>query len=381
MVRIIRRPYNLAVFIYRSLYCTFNILLWYNIYGEYSEYSHYILLSIGGGFFLEKGFRAFIVNKEGEEFSAGIKEVHLNDLPEGEVTIRVAYSSVNYKDGLASIPNGKIVRSYPFIPGIDLAGTIVNSKDSRYHEGDEVIVTSYELGVSHFGGFSEYARVPADWIVPLPEGLTSKEAMIYGTAGFTAALSIDRLEKNGLRPDLGDVLVTGATGGVGSMAVAMLANKGYNVVASTGKESEHSFLRDLGAKEILSRSEILGDKILALGKQRWAAAVDPVGGKTLAAIASQLNYQGAVAVSGLTGGGEVPTTVYPYILRGVSILGVDSVYCPMETRKELWNRMATDLKPDHLLNTIGHEITLDELPKALSSILEGKSKGRVVVKL
>lgn len=356
-------------------------MLWYNIYGKYSEYSHYTPLSLGGGFFLEKGFRAFVVDKEGEEFSAGIKEVNLNDLPEGEVTIRVAYSSVNYKDGLASTPNGKIVRSYPFIPGIDLAGTVVDSKDIRYREGDEVIVTSYDLGVSHFGGFSEFARVPADWIVPLPEGLTLKEAMIYGTAGFTAALSIDRLEKNGLHPELGDVLVTGSTGGVGSMAVAMLAKKGYNVVASTGKESEHSFLRDLGAKEILSREEIVGDKIPALGKQRWAAAVDPVGGKTLAAIASQLNYQGAVAVSGLTGGGEVPTTVFPYILRGVSILGVDSVNCPMETRRELWNRMADDLKPDHLLNTIGHEISFEELPNALSSILEGKSKGRVVVKL
>ncbi|WP_458413469.1 NADPH:quinone oxidoreductase family protein [Schinkia sp. CFF1] len=330
---------------------------------------------------MEKGFRAFVVNKEGEEFSAGIKEVHMNDLPDDDVTIRVAYSSVNYKDGLASIPKGKIVNSYPFIPGIDLAGTVVESKDSRYREGDDVIVTSYELGVSHFGGFSEYARVPGDWIVPLPKGLTLKEAMIYGTAGFTAALSIFRLEQNGLQPDFGDVLVTGATGGVGSMAVAMLAKKGYTVVASTGKESEHSFLRDIGAKEILSRGDIVGDKIPALGKQRWAAAVDPVGGKTLAAIASQLKYQGAVAVSGLTGGGEVPTTVFPYILRGVSILGVDSVYCPMEIRKKLWSRMADDLKPEQLLNTIGHEISLDELPHALSAILEGKSKGRVVVKL
>lgn len=330
---------------------------------------------------MEKGFRAFVVNKEGEEFSAGIKEVHMNDLPDDDVTIRVAYSSVNYKDGLASIPKGKIVNSYPFIPGIDLAGTVVESKDSRYREGDDVIVTSYELGVSHFGGFSEYARVPGDWIVPLPKGLTLKEAMIYGTAGFTAALSIFRLEQNGLQPDFGDVLVTGATGGVGSMAVAMLAKKGYNVVASTGKESEHSFLRDIGAKEILSRGDIVGDKIPALGKQRWAAAVDPVGGKTLAAVASQLKYQGAVAVSGLTGGGEVPTTVFPYILRGVSILGVDSVYCPMEIRKKLWSRLADDLKPEQLLNQIGHEISLDELPHALSAILEGKSKGRVVVKL
>lgn len=305
----------------------------------------------------------------------------MSNLPEGEVTVQVAYSSVNYKDGLASIPNGKIVKSYPFIPGIDLAGTVVDSKDSRYREGDEVIVTSYELGVSHFGGFSKFARVPADWIVPLPEGLTMKEAMTYGTAGFTAALSIARLEKNGLHPKSGDVLVTGATGGVGSMAVAMLAQKGYGVVASTGKESEHSFLRDLGAKEILSRQDVAGEKIPALGKQRWAAAVDPVGGKTLAAIVPQLKYQGAVAVSGLTGGGDVPTTIFPFILRGVSILGVDSVYCPMDVREELWNRMATDLKPKQLLNIIGNEISLEELPNALAAILEGKSTGRVVVKI
>ncbi|HHY74288.1 MAG TPA: acryloyl-CoA reductase [Bacillus bacterium] len=330
---------------------------------------------------MEQKFRAFVVNKEGEAFSAGVKEVGMGELPDCDVAVRVAYSSVNYKDGLASIPNGKIVNSYPFIPGIDLAGTVVESKDSRFCEGDEVIVTSYELGVSHFGGFSEFARVPADWIVKLPAGLSLREAMIYGTAGFTAALSVYRLEKNGLHPDLGDVLVTGATGGVGSMAVAMLAKKGYNVIASTGKVSEYGFLRELGAKEIISRQEVLGEKIPVLGKQRWAAAVDPVGGKTLAAIVSQLKYQGAVAVSGLTGGSEVPTTVFPYILRGVSILGIDSVYCPMDVRKEIWRQMADDLKPSNLLNSIGHEINLEELLHALAAILDGKSKGRVVVKL
>ncbi|NSL50816.1 NADPH:quinone oxidoreductase family protein [Calidifontibacillus erzurumensis] len=330
---------------------------------------------------MEKKFRAFVVNKVGDNFQSGIQQLNLNDLPDSDVTIRVQYSSVNYKDGLASIPNGKIVKTYPFIPGIDLAGIVVDSKDARFREGDEVIVTSYELGVSHFGGFSEYARVPGDWIVPLPKGMTLKEAMVYGTAGFTAALSIYHLEKHGITPESGEVLVTGATGGVGSMAVAMLAKKGYNVVASTGKESEHRYLQELGAKEIISREEIVGEKIPPLGKQRWAAAVDPVGGKTLAAIVSQLKYNGAVAVSGLTGGSDVSTTVFPFILRGVSILGVDSVYCPMEIRKELWQQMATDLKPAQLLETIGHEISLDELPNALQSILAGKAKGRYVVKL
>lgn len=330
---------------------------------------------------MKHSFRAFVVNKTEDDFSANIQHLTLDDLPEGNVTIRTAYSSVNYKDGLASIPKGKIVRSYPFIPGIDLAGTVTESNDSRFQAGDEVIVTSYELGVSHFGGFSEYARVPSDWIVPLPKGLTLKEAMALGTAGFTAALSVHRLEENGLTPDKGSVLVTGATGGVGSTAVAMLAKRGYHVVASTGKESEHEYLQTIGAAEILSREDVLIDPIPVLSKQRWAAAIDPVGGKTLASILSMVQYGGSVAVSGLTGGGDVPTTVYPFILRGINLLGIDSVYCPMELRKTLWERMAADLKPDALLNHISQEVTLDELPQALSSILKAETRGRIIVKL
>jgi acrylyl-CoA reductase (NADPH) len=326
-------------------------------------------------------FRAFMVNKTDDDFSAEVTTIGLEDLPAGDVVIKVAYSSVNFKDGLASIPNGKIVRSYPFVPGIDLAGTVVRSDDSRYTEGDEVIATSYEIGVSHYGGYSEYARIPGDWIVSLPEGLTLKEAMVYGTAGFTAALSVHRLEENGLSPEKGKVLVTGATGGVGSVAVAMLAKRGYHVVASTGKESEHSYLREIGAAEIISREELAGEKIKPLDKQLWAAAVDPVGGKTLTAILSKLEYNGSVAVSGLTGGTDVPATVFPFILRGINLLGIDSVYCPMETRKLLWQRMASDLKPDGLLETIQNEITLDELPGTLASILKGKNRGRTIVKM
>ncbi len=326
-------------------------------------------------------FKAFMVNKTAEDFSAEVKRIGLEDLPAGEVVIKVAYSSVNFKDGLASIPNGKIVRSYPFIPGIDLAGIVVRSDDSRYKEGDEVIATSYEIGVSHYGGYSEYARIPGDWIVPLPEGLTLKEAMVFGTAGFTAALSVHRLEENGLKPEKGKVLVTGATGGVGSVAVAMLAKRGYHVVASTGKESEHNYLRDIGAAEIISREELAGEKIKPLDKQLWAAAVDPVGGKSLTAILSKLEYNGSVAVSGLTGGTDVPATVFPFILRGINLLGIDSVYCPMETRKLLWQRMATDLKPDGLLETIQTEITLEELPGTLASILKGENRGRTIVKI
>ncbi|APH05626.1 NADPH:quinone oxidoreductase family protein [Bacillus weihaiensis] len=329
---------------------------------------------------MNEQFRALVVNKTDNDFQVGIKEVSFNDLPEGDVTIKVHYSSVNYKDGLASIPNGQVVRTYPFIPGIDLAGEVVESKDSRYEKGDQVIVTSYELGVSHFGGYSEFARVPGDWVVPLPDGLTLKEAMIIGTAGFTAALSIHQLEKNGLAPSNGSVLVTGATGGVGSFAVSMLAKRDYHVVASTGKKSEHEYLKKLGAKEILSREEVLPEKKGPIGQQRWAGAVDPVGGEQLASILTNIQYGGSVAVSGLTGGSEVPTTVIPFILRSVNLLGIDSVYCPRELRIELWNRLATDLKPNSI-QEIGNEVTLEELPQVLPTILQGMVRGRTVVKV
>ncbi|MEW9673878.1 acryloyl-CoA reductase [Ammoniphilus sp. 3BR4] len=324
-------------------------------------------------------FSALVVNKMEEQFSVDVKELTFDDLPPGDVLIRVAYSSVNYKDGLAVDPKGRIVKSYPFVPGIDLAGTVVSSENSRFREGDEVIVTSYGLGVSHFGGFSQYARVPSDWVVPLPLGLTMKEAMALGTAGFTAALSIQRLEENGLHPKKGPVLVTGSTGGVGSVAVSMLALRGYHVVASTGKESEHEYLRHLGAKEIFHRADVSPAKIQPLDKQRWAGAVDPVGGKTLAYVLSTTQYGGSVAVSGLTGGGEVPATVYPFILRGINLLGIDSVECPMHMRTKIWERMASELKPKNLLDHIGSEINLNELPAVLSEILKGTIRGRTIV--
>ena len=330
---------------------------------------------------MNETFKALVVDKTESDFTVNVKKIKLQDLPPGDVLIKVSYSSVNYKDGLASTPDGKIVRSYPFIPGIDLSGVIARSNDSRFKAGDEVIATSYEIGVSHYGGFSEYAQIPADWVVPLPEGLSLKEAMVYGTAGFTAALSVQRLEENGLTPNNGQVLVTGATGGVGSIAVTILAHRGYHVVASTGKQSEHDFLIELGASEILSREDVTGQKIRALDKQLWAAAVDPVGGKTLASILSKITYNGSVAVSGLTGGGDVQTTVFPFILRGVNLLGIDSVYCPMETRIALWKRMATDFKPEHLLKVMNKEVSLDELPIYLSSILKGEARGRIIVKI
>lgn len=330
---------------------------------------------------MQKPIRAFVVNKKEEGFTAEVTTISMDDLPKADVRIKVHYSSVNYKDGLASIPNGKIVRSYPFVPGIDLAGVVVASEDPRFREGDEVIATSYEIGVSHYGGYSEYAQVPGDWVVPLPTGLSLKEAMIFGTAGFTAGLSVHRLEENGVSPEKGKVLVTGATGGVGSIAVSILAKRGYHVVASTGKESEHDYLYKLGAKEVVSREEVAGEKISALDKQLWQAAVDPVGGKTLASILSKVSYNGSVAVSGLTGGTDVPTTVYPFILRGINLLGIDSVFCPMELRKVIWERLATDMKPDRLEDFIDEDISLEQLPQALSKILAAQMRGRVIVRL
>ena len=330
---------------------------------------------------LTQTFSSLLVNNQEDQFSVSIQNLSLQDLPEGEVLIRVHYSGVNYKDSLATIPDGNIVKTYPFVPGIDLAGVVVSSSDSRFKEGDEVIATSYEIGVSHFGGYSEYARIPAQWIVPLPKGLTLKEAMIIGTAGFTAALSVHRLLENHVSPEKGKVLVTGATGGVGSLAVSILSTLGFNVEASTGKESEHEYLKKLGATSIIPREDVFDGKIRALSKQKWAAAVDPVGGEPLASLLSQIQYGGSVAVSGLTAGTKLPTTVFPFILRGVNLLGIDSVYCPIDIRVNIWNRLASDFKPANLEELIQQEVTLQKLPDVLPTLLKGEARGRNIVKL
>ncbi|MEF2096379.1 acryloyl-CoA reductase [Bacillus sp. CFBP9009] len=326
-------------------------------------------------------FDALVVNKQDDQFTVNIQQLSLDDLPQGEVLIRVHYSGVNYKDSLAAIPNGNIVSSYPIVPGIDMAGVVVSSEDSRFKEGDEVIATSYGIGVSQSGGYSQFARVPAEWIVPLPDGLTMKEAMIIGTAGFTAALSVLRLEENNLTPEQGSVLVTGATGGVGSFAVSILSKLGYSVEASTGKESEHGYLKKIGAATIVSREDVYDGKLRALGKQKWSGAVDPVGGEPLASVLSQIKYGGAVAVSGLTAGTSLPATVFPFILRGVNLLGIDSVNCPMDTRLKVWHRLATDFKLEHLEQLVQQEITLEELPDVLPTLLKGEARGRTIVKL
>ena len=330
---------------------------------------------------MAESFTAFVVNKTDDGFTAGVQELGFDGLPAGDVTVRVSYSSVNYKDGLACTPDGRVVRNYPMVPGVDLAGTVTESTDGRFRPGDEVLVTGYDLGVAHFGGFAQYARLPGDWLVKLPQGLTAREAMALGTAGFTAGLSVLRLEQNGLRPANGRVLVTGATGGVGSTAVSMLAGLGYEVSASTGKDAEHDYLRGLGASEILSREEVSTPSNRPLERERWAAAVDPVGGETLAYLLRTTKYAGSVASSGLTGGSALPTTVLPFILRGVNLLGIESVMCPMPVREALWQRLATDLKPRGLSESIAHEVGLEQIPEVTASILKGAVRGRTLVRL
>jgi len=330
---------------------------------------------------MSETFNAFVLEKNGAGFSAGVKQLSLDDLPAGEVTVRVRYSSVNYKDGLACLPESPVVTAYPIVPGIDLAGVVTQSSDPRFSEGQEVIAIGRGLGVSQHGGYAGYARLPADWLEPLPSGLTLKEAMALGTAGFTAGLAIQRLEENGLRPGDGRVLVTGATGGVGSTAVSMLAGLGYQVSASTGKAEEGDYLRQLGASEILSRDDVSGQAGAPLDAERWAGSVDPVGGDTLAYLLRSTRYGGSIANCGLTGGMMVSTTVLPFILRGVNLLGIDSVQCPAEVRAKIWRRLGGDLKPKSLTDGISHEVDLDGLQAVAGAILAGAVKGRTIVRV
>jgi acrylyl-CoA reductase (NADPH) len=302
-----------------------------------------------------------------------------DELGEGDVLVEVHYSSVNFKDALAAKADGKVARIKPIVPGIDMAGTVVEGAGS-FSAGESVLAHGYDLGVAHHGGFSEQARVPAEWVVPLPAGLTEREAMIIGTAGFTAGLSIDQLERNGLRPDAGPVLVTGATGGVGSMAVAMLAGLGYEVAASTGSAEAGKWLTELGAARIVDRAET-SDASRPLQREQWAGAVDCVGGDTLAYVISSLRYGAAVAASGNVGGVKIPTTVFPFILRGVSLLGIDSAQCPIERRRAVWARLGGDLKPAGLDSLVAEEVSLDGVPAALDAISAGSVRGRTLVKL
>lgn len=327
-------------------------------------------------------FRAYLVERNDDgSVNRSLTTLEPEQLHDGEVTIKVEWSSVNYKDALATIPNGGVARVSPLVPGVDLAGTVVASTDPGISTGDPVIAHAYDLGVSHHGGFAELARVPASWVVPMPDGLTARDAMAIGTAGYTSALSIERLETRGLQPGDGPVLVTGATGGVGSTAVAMLAARGYEVVGSTGKHDEHAYLRELGAAGVLDRSETVADSGKALERERWAAAVDCVGGATLAYVLRTLRYGAAVAASGNTGGRELHTTVFPFILRGVDLIGIDSVNTPIDRRRAVWRRLATDLRPPHLEDSIAREVALDDVGAVLDDIRDGRVRGRVVVRV
>ncbi len=324
-------------------------------------------------------FPALLAEQDDKGFRFGETELTLDDLPQGEVLVAVRYAGVNFKDGLASIPNGNVARSYPLVPGIDLSGVVLSSSDRRFRAGDQVLATGYDLGVAHHGGYAALARLPADWVLGLPRGLDLRQAMAIGTAGLTAAIAIARLEREGLTPASGPVLVTGATGGVGCLAVDMLAGLGYTVEASTGKAEAEGFLRRLGAQAIVPRAELQPESVRPLDRQRWAAAIDPVGGRTLSTVLSRLRYGGVVASVGLTAGAVFDTTVFPFILRNATLFGVESAYLPMAERQVLWQRMAGDLRPSHLDDLIAHEIAWPQLPAALSRILAGGVIGRIVV--
>ncbi len=323
-------------------------------------------------------FTAYTATSTDGEVTRAVGPMSVDDLPSDGVLIDVERSSVNFKDGLATTAKGKVARISPLIPGIDLAGTVRESDDDAFPVGSPVIAHGYDLGVSRHGGFAELARVPAAWLVPCPPGLDLREAMTIGTAGFTAALSVLSLEERGLTPGAGPVLVTGATGGVGSIAVGILAARGYEVVASTGKQEAATYLRGLGAADVIDRAELSGEGGKPLESTVWAGAVDCVGGRTLANVLARIRYGGAVAASGLTGGAGLDTTVLPFILRNVALLGIDSVQTGIERRRSVWELLGGAMKPNGL-ESVAHDVTLDGLSDALDTILAGGATGRMVV--
>ena len=330
---------------------------------------------------MTSSFKALLIEEGGDVgVVSGFQTLAADALDSGEVLIEVHYSSINYKDALAATGKGKIIRRFPCIGGIDLSGKVVESADPRFSAGDSVIATSFDIGVSHHGGYAEYARIPAKWVVPLPDGLTLFDAMALGTAGFTAALGIERMESNGLSADKGPVVVTGATGGVGSLAVDMLSGAGYHVATLTGKPAEADYLRELGAKDILLRSEIDFDATRPLEGSRWAGAVDNVGGTVLHWLLANMQQAGTVASIGNAASFKLNTTVFPFILRGVSLLGVDSGYIGFPTRQRVWDRLASDLHPRHLA-AVTKMIEFDDLPAAFDDFIEGRIRGRTVVRI
>jgi acrylyl-CoA reductase (NADPH) len=323
-------------------------------------------------------FRALVLDQEDGATRAVLKDVPRDALPDGDVTVAVTYSSLNYKDGLAVTGQGRIVRSYPMVPGIDLAGTVVASESPDYKPGDEVVLTGWGIGERHWGGYAELARVKSAWLVPLPRGLTARQAMALGTAGFTAMLCVMALEDHGVGPSGRPVIVTGAAGGVGSVAVALLAQRGYTVAAATGRSELHAYLKGLGASEIVERAELAAPSTRPLESERWGGGVDTVGSTTLAAVLRATAYGGSVAACGLAGGNDLPTTVLPFILRAVNLLGIDSVLCPPDRRRTAWERLARDV-PSETLDRITQVAPLADVPRLAGEILQGRVRGRVII--
>jgi acrylyl-CoA reductase (NADPH) len=324
-------------------------------------------------------FKAVRIDKAEKGQSVALVDFDEKDLMDGDVTVKVAWSTINYKDGLALTGKAPVVRRFPMIPGIDLAGTVEASSNPAWKPGDQVILDGFGLGETHLGAFAEKARVKGEWLVALPPGMSGRDAMSIGTAGYTAMLAVMALEHHGLTPERGAVVVTGAAGGVGSVAIGVLAKLGYRVIASTGRPQEADYLRDLGASEIIERAELSGIP-RPLGRERWAAGIDTVGSATLANVLSMMSYGGAVAACGLAGGMDLPTSVAPFILRGVCLLGIDSVMCSLERRREAWNRLASDLDGGKLA-AMTNEVGLGQVQDFGSAILEGRVRGRIVVKI
>jgi len=323
-------------------------------------------------------FKAILLEESSGKITGALKTLEESQLPEGDVTVAVEYSTLNYKDGLVLGGLGRLVRRYPHVPGVDFAGTVEDSHSTRFKRGDKVILTGWRVGEGHWGGYAQKARVKGEWLVPLPGGLTTLQAMGIGTAGFTAMLAVLALESHDVRPASGEVVVTGAAGGVGSIATAILAKLGYAVAASTGRADTHDYLRALGASSIVDRATLSEKPTKPLLSERWAGGIDSVGGNTLANVLAQIKYRGSVASCGLAGGSDVPTTVMPFILRGVKLLGIDSVMCPIEPRTEAWQRLARDL-PLAKLDTMIRNVSLAEVLTLGPQILKGQVRGRIVV--
>jgi acrylyl-CoA reductase (NADPH) len=328
-----------------------------------------------------ESFRALVLDEVDGKVAASFREVERSALPAGDVTVAVAASTINYKDGMILKGIGRLVRKYPHVPGIDFAGTVVESAHAGFKPGDQVVLTGWRVGETQWGGYGAQARVKGDWLVKLPAGLTPKRAMAVGTAGFTSMLAVMALEAHGVAPGAGDVLVTGAAGGVGSVAIAILAQLGYRVIASTGRAETHAYLKDLGAAEIVDRATLATPSGKPLDAERWAGAVDAVGGTTLASVLSQVKYRGAVAACGLAGGNKLETTVLPFLLRGVNLLGIDSVMSPMPERTEAWRRIAAGDLPMAKLDALTETARLEDLPRLAGEILAGKLRGRWVIEI